>query len=110
MEGPSIRTFPRMELRNPIELRSGDKTLRIEEPLGNLSVGGLFVNCKDLPIDAEVHVRILAPQPFEADGVVRFVQPDHSGVGIEFVKITGPDRQRLDRLIADLTRRGISVV
>ena len=110
MEGPSIRTFPRMELRIPIELRLGKKTLRVEKPLGNLSVGGLFVNCEDLPVNADVHVCIQAAEPVEADGVVRFVQPDHSGVGIEFVKITEPDRQRLDRLIADLTRRGASVV
>ena len=108
MEGPSIRTFPRTELRTPVELRLGGRTLRVEKPLGNLSVGGLFVNCEDLPVNTDVHVCIQAAQPFEAEGIVRFVQPDHSGVGIEFVKITEPDRRRLDELIADLTRRGAS--
>lgn len=107
MEGPSIRSFPRMSLQNPVELRVGTKSIRIQRAVGNLSVGGLFVNAEDLPVNAGVHVKIAAAHPFEAEGVVRFSEPQGGGVGIEFTAITDANRKRLDELIAELTRKEV---
>lgn len=107
MEGPSIRRFPRMSLGNPIELRVGDRTIRIEKPVGNLSVGGLFVHTEDLPVDTHVHVKIDALPPFEADGVVRFCEPHGEGLGIEFTAVTEVDHKHLDELLAELTLKGV---
>ena len=107
MKGPSLRSFPRMSLRNPIELRAGSRTLRIEKAVGNLSVGGLFVNAGDLPLNTPVGVKIAATHPFEAEGVVRFCDPEGGGVGIEFTRITDANRKRLDKLIAALTQKEV---
>ena len=106
MEGPCIRHFPRIELEAPVELQLGEHTVRIEKPLGNLSLGGLFLHCNALPVDAGVHVRILAPEPFEAEGTVRHVEAESNCVGIEFAQLTEAERQRLEQLIVELTRRG----
>jgi len=103
MEGPSLRSTPRMELRNPIELRLENKTIRIPKPVGNLSVGGLFVNAQPVPLDTPVHVKVAAAHPFEADGVVREVHGN--GLGIEFTAITDANRKRLDELIVELTKK-----
>ena len=104
MEGPSIRRFPRTCLRTPVELRVGEQTIHIEKAVGNLSPGGLFVNAGELPVNTNVHVRIAAVHPFEADGVVRFCEPHDGGVGIEFTNITDANRRYLDDLIAELAR------
>lgn len=106
MEGPSIRSFPRMSLRNPVELSAGSRTIRIEKAVGNLSVGGLFVNAGDLPLNSAVRVKIAAARPFEAEGVVRSSEPQ-GGVGIEFTAMTDANRKRLDELIAELTAKEI---
>ena len=107
MEGPSIRRFPRMSLGNPIDLRVGERTIRIENPVGNLSVGGLFVHTEDLPVDTHVHVKIDALHPIEADGVVRFCEPRGEGLGIEFTAVTEANHKYLDELIAELTLKGV---
>ena len=110
MEGPSIRTFPRMELRNSVEVEDGRQTRRIEKAIGNLSAGGLFVLTDPLPVSQRVHVRIRALHPFECDGVVRFYEASLGGVGIEFVELTEPKRRALDALIAELTEKGAPIV
>lgn len=103
MEGPSLRSTPRMSLGNPVELHLGKKTIRIPNPVGNLSVGGLFVHAQPVPLDTPVHIRVAAAHPFEADGVVRELHGD--GLGIEFTTITDANRRRLDELIAELTSK-----
>ena len=105
MEGPSVRSFPRMDLRNAVELRAGSKTIRVEKAVGNLSVGGLYVNAENLPLEASVHVKIVARHPFEAEGVVR--ESHAGGVGIEFTSISEANRKRLDELIAELLKREV---
>lgn len=105
MEGPSLRSFPRMLLQNPVELRVGSRTIRIEKAMGNLSAGGLFVNAEGLPLNSAVHVKIAAARPFEAEGVVR--ETHASGVGIEFTSITEANHKRLDELIAALTQKEV---
>jgi hypothetical protein len=94
-----------MPLRNPVELRLENKTIRIRNPVGNLSVGGLFVHAQPIPLDTPVHVRVAAAHPFEADGVVRFCEPQGDGLGIEFTTITDANRKRLDELIVELTKK-----
>lgn len=103
MEGPNLRSYPRTLLCCPVELRVGDKTLRLQKAVGNLSPSGLFVNAPGLPLNSAVHIRIVATPPFEADGVVRFCEA--GGVGIEFTTLTKANRQRLDELIAESVHR-----
>ncbi len=99
MEGPNLRSYPRTLFSCPVELSVGDKTIRLEQALGNLSVHGLFLHAEPLPVDASVHIRIAATHPAEFDGVVRFC--DAEGVHIEFTAITEADRRHLDDLIAE---------
>ena len=99
MEGPNLRNCPRTLFSCPVELSVGDKTIRLEQALGNLSVHGLFLHAEPLPVDASVHIRIAATHPAELDGVVRFC--DAEGVHIEFIAITEADRRHLDDLIAE---------
>ena len=106
MEGPSIRTSPRMQFRDPIELQAEGKTRRIEKAQANLSVGGLWVKSEPLPLHTPVHVRIDASHPFEADGVVRFSDAEQ-GLGIQFVGLSKVNRKMLNQLIAELTRDGV---
>ncbi len=105
MEGPTIRHVPRTALDAAVELRCAGRTMRMERPLGNVSATGLFVAGQDLPVGASVEVRITAPRPFEAAGVVRHRAP--RGVGIQFTDFHDGNRQRLDDLIEDLTLRGL---
>lgn len=107
MEGPSIRSSPRISLRDPVEIRVGKRTIRIPKALGNLSAGGLFVNAEELPVNTAVQVKIAAARPFEAEGVVRFSEPQGGGVGIEFTAITDANRKRLDALIVELTKKEV---
>ena len=108
MEGPCIRSFPRMALNYPVELRVGEKAIRLEHALGNLSVGGLFIQTEALPVNMPVHVKIAACSPFEADGVIRYSESNgQKGTGIEFTAMSEADRQHLDQLITELTRDGV---
>ncbi len=107
MEGSSMRTFPRMVLDRPVELQIGKDTIRIENPANNLSAGGLFVRRGDLPVGTSVHVRIVARNPFEADGQIRYSEPSQSGTGIGFAALSDGSREALNELIEDLTKRGL---
>lgn len=107
MEGPSLRSFPRMVLDIPIELRVADKAIRIKKGLGNLSAGGLFVAGQDWPTGTPVHVRITARPPFEADGVIRYREAGGGkGIGIEFTALSEAERHHLEALITELTLKG----
>lgn len=106
MEGSSTRKFPRTELDKPVELRIGKDTIWIENPMNNLSAGGLFVLRGNLPVGTPVHVRIPAKQHlFEADGQIR--ETSESGAGIRFTSLSADNREALDELIEDLTLRGL---
>ena len=107
MDGPSIRSFPRILLHTPLELRTNGSAIRLEGDGSNVSAGGLFVESEDLPLGTTVHVSIAGVHPFEADGVVRY--RSRGGVGIEFVPMTEPVRKGLDDLIAELTEKGLPV-
>ncbi len=105
MEGPCIRTFPRMIENNPIELRSDEKAKRLARFGGNLSAGGLFINTRNLPVGTHVRVKISGTSPVEVEGVVRHAKSD--GVGIEFVGVDEARRASIDHHIEDLTLRGL---
>jgi hypothetical protein len=107
MEGSSMRTSPRMLLDQPVELQIGSEKIWIEDPSNNLSVGGMFVHRKDLPVGASVHVRIEGRHPFEADGQIRNCDTKASGVGIGFNSGLSGNREALYELIEDLTLRGL---
>jgi len=109
MEGPSIREYPRMVLDKPVELRVGDKRVQVKEA-SNLSVGGVHVEGQPIPVGTEVKVKIAARPPVGAEGVIRYAADNGGkGVGIEFTKITDANRQHLDKLIEDITRKGAPV-
>lgn len=114
MEGPHLRRSPRTALCCATELRAGKKAIRLEQAVGNLSAGGLFVNAHELPVNTAVHIKMeaapfrasLQDEPaFEAEGVVRFCEA--GGVGIEFTGITEANRRRLAELIAEFTQREV---
>jgi hypothetical protein len=105
MEGPLIRTFPRMVENNPIEISNGDTTKRLSQVEGNLSAGGLFARVSELPVGTHVVVKISGPAPVELEGVVRRTKPDE--VGIEFVGVSKAGRESLNQHIADLTLKGL---
>ncbi len=107
MEGPSIRTFPRIEMHKPVELRVGDQAINIQDCIGNLSAGGLFVKGEALPVGTPVRIFVSGQAPFEADGVVRYQGFNgYRGVGIEFTGVNEKVRKGLDTLIAELTSDG----
>jgi PilZ domain len=108
MEGSSTRTFPRMLMDKPVELQIGDDTIRVENPMNNLSIGGMFVNREDLPVGAPVRIRIPVNHHFfEADGQIRNSDAKLSGVGIGFTSLSNVNRQALNELIEELTLRGL---
>jgi len=107
MEGPSIRTFPRIELHKPVELRVGDQSINIRDAIGNLSAGGVFVKDEALPVGTPVKIFVSGVAPFEAEGVVRYQGHNGcSGIGIEFTSVNEKVRKGLDTLIAELTTDG----
>lgn len=110
MDGPMLRNFPRMVFDFPVELALPDRAVRLPRSRGNLSAGGLFLAGQDLPEGTPVHVKISARQPFEADGVIRYREGNgDSGIGIEFTELSDAERERLENLIAELTRNGAPV-
>lgn len=110
MEGPSIRDFPRIALDKPVELVANKKSVQVKKTPGNLSVGGVFVKGPHWPVGTPVHIKINAAHSFEADGVIRYCDPNKGGgVGIEFTLVPESNRQHLDELIAELTQEGSPV-
>ena len=98
MEGPNLRSCPRTLFSCPIELSVGDKTIRLQQALGNLSTHGLFLHAEALPVDSSVHIKIATVPSMEVDGIVRCCEPD--GIHIEFAVVTEANRRRLEDLIA----------
>lgn len=105
MEGPSLRRLPRTMLCGAVELRVGDRTIGLDHAAGNLSLTGMFLEVEKLPVNATVHIKIAAGPSVELDGVIRYNRP--AGAGIEFTSTTGPVRQGLCDLIAELTPREV---
>lgn len=110
MDGPLLRNFPRMVFDFPVELGLPDRAVRLPRSHGNLSLGGLFLAGPDLPEGTPVHVKIAARQSFEANGVIRYREGNgNSGIGIEFNELSEAERERLEELIAELTRKGAAI-
>jgi hypothetical protein len=105
MEGSSMQRFPRTELDKPVELQIGKDLIRVDGPANNVGAGGVFVHRDGLAVGDSVHVRIPAEHVFEADGKV--YETDTTGASIGFTSVSDGNRQALDDLIEDLTRRGL---
>ena len=105
MEGSSMQQFPRTELDKPVELQIGKDVFRVDGPANNVGAGGLFVHRDGLAVGDSVHVRIPAEHVFEADGKVYEITT--AGAAIGFTVVSDGNRQALDDLIEDLTRRGL---
>jgi hypothetical protein len=107
MEGSAPRQFARTELDKPVEIQIGKKTIRVQNPSNNVSVGGLFVHKGNLPVGSRVHVRIpVNGHSFNADGQIDTATKN--GAGIEFRSLTPGELETLYELIADLTIRGLA--
>jgi hypothetical protein len=105
MEGGSTHHFARTELDKPVDIQIGKQTIRIANPLNNVSVAGLFVRRNDLKVGTPVHVKIpVHSHSFEADGQVDTAS--QAGAGIHFAKLSSSELETLYELIADLTIRG----
>ena len=105
MEGGSTHHFARTELDKPVDIQIGKQTIRITNPLNNVSVAGLFVRRNDLKVGTPVHVKIpVHSHSFEADGQVDTAS--QAGAGIHFAKLSSSELETLYELIADLTIRG----
>jgi PilZ domain len=107
MEGTCTRKAPRTALDQPVDVKIGDQTLRVESPANNLSVDGMFLRRETLPAGTPVHIRIASRRVFEADGMVCNSGNGERGVGIQFSSLTDGNREALYDLIEDLTLRGL---
>jgi len=104
------RTYSRYSIRLPLEHWQTDDVCR-GGMVENLSEGGLLTqSVHDLPVGEKLNVRIFFPNGYEFDGiriVGRIVWKDHHyetdwkgyQYGIEFVLISGEDRQKLINLL-----------
>ena len=106
MEGPMMRLHPRTEEDCPVAVRNGDRLDRVSRGMGNLSVSGMFARVAELPIGSHVTVRVEGAHPFEAEGIVRHVEPK-VGIGIEFTSFERSTPSLMFDHIADLTLRGL---
>ena len=105
MEGPCLRAFPRTLFACPMEVRSKDKTLRLAEARGNLSLHGLCLNADGFAVNTRVRVKLDCAPPLHVEGIVRFC--DGNGLGIEFQRLNRAKRERLCQLIAEFMPREV---
>jgi hypothetical protein len=104
------RKYPRYSIRLPLEYWQTDDACH-GGMVGNLSEGGLLTHSlQDMPVGKELNVRIFFANGYEFDGiriVGKIVWKDHHyetewkgyQYGIEFVRISEEDRQKLVNLL-----------
>ena len=110
------RAFPRVEAR--FAVRFGNVQDFVLEYAANISAGGLFVQSENPPaLHSVVTVTLELPdggKPVEAKGrVVHRVSPEEakvrntpSGAGVQFIDSTDEFRERIDRAIEFILKRG----
>jgi uncharacterized protein (TIGR02266 family) len=110
------RAFPRVEAR--FAVRFGNVQDFVLEYAANISAGGVFVHSENPPaLHAVVTVAMELPdggKPVEAKGlVVHRVTPEEakvrntpSGAGVQFVDASDEFRERIDRAIEFILKRG----
>ena len=104
------RKYPRYSIRLPLEYWQTDDACR-GGMVGNLSEGGLLVHSlEDMLVDKELNIRIFFANGYEFDGIRaagrivwkdQHYETDWKGYkyGIEFVRISAEDRQKLVSLL-----------
>jgi len=104
------RKYPRYSIRLPLEYWQTDDACR-GGMAGNLSEGGLLIHSlQDMPVGKELNVRMFFANGYEFDGIRvagkiiwkgRHDETDWKGYkyGIEFVRISAEDRQKLVSLL-----------
>ena len=137
MEGPALRRFLRLpwanlaRLRRPLVRcvrvrarigRAGTRRFTVRPTNGDLSMGGVFIDGRTLPVGTLVEITLECRTPICAKGIVRFIErglvPRRSrrkhrgkalpaearkakvGMGIEFTELSARDLKRLEELIA----------
>lgn len=108
MEGPSLRRYLRLPLAEKIRVKTKKGRFTVRPGEGDLSMGGVFIDGRTLPLGTPVEVTIEARQPIHAKGQVRFVvkglagssSERRKGIGIEFTELSARDLARLEDLVA----------
>lgn len=101
MEGPSLRRYLRLPLAEKVRVRSKKGRFTVRPKAGDLSMGGVFVDGRTLPLGTPVEVTIESRQPIHAKGKVLFAaSKPRKGMGIEFTELSARDLKRLEDLIA----------
>jgi hypothetical protein len=98
-QGVEMRTFIRHPSDIPIEILTEGPGGSVEQPLNNVSVGGLaFTTSSAIPENSIIRVKIPLVHPtFEARGKVAWCREEdgHFDVGIEFVETQDGFRIRM---------------
>ena len=100
----------RRQERVPIERSFAESDPRTLTPITNLSRGGVFVETDVLfAVGAKIVLRFVAipsdPVVFEHTGVVRRLQQEPRGMGVEFDPLPDAERDLVDRILADAQAR-----
>jgi hypothetical protein len=101
MEGPSLRRYLRLPLVEKIRIRSKKSRFTVRPGHGDLSMGGVFIDGRTLPLRTPVELVIETRRPIHAKGTVRFlIRRPRRGMGIEFTELSESDLKRLEDLVA----------
>ena len=100
----------RSQERVAIERSFSESDPRTLTPISNLSRGGVFVHTDVLfAVGSKILLRFVAipsdPVVFEHVGVVRRLQREPSGMGVEFTPLPDAKRDLVDRILADARAR-----
>jgi uncharacterized protein (TIGR02266 family) len=109
MLGPEGRTYRRVPVdmvanARPAQLPEGARR-KLAARVMNLSEGGLFMAC-DEPLPAGSLLQLSfrpaeGAEMLEGLAVVRWVSDSPPGMGLEFVQLSGEERGRIARMVAD---------
>lgn len=116
MEGPSLRRYLRLPLVEKIRIRSKKSRFTVRPKHSDLSMGGVFIDGRTLPLGTPVELVIETRRPIHAKGFVRYIVPGPArppggparrspggvggGMGIEFTELSESDLKRLEDLVA----------
>ena len=111
MEGPNKRRFPRVPIDGVARIRKTrphpqPPSATVDGQVKNISMGGVFIET-DRPfsegdgIEFEMSLKMLGKgRSVNVEGVVRWIGSKYPrGIGVEFTKVTVPDKKALGNII-----------
>ena len=113
--GPEGRTYKRVPVdmvasARPTNLPEGTRR-KLAAKIMNVSQGGLFLACEEpLPAGSLLEFSFRPAEDaemLEGLAVVRWVSEHPPGVGLEFVKLSEPERERITRMVAHSESKSI---